>query len=72
MTDNDFWTVVGIGAVVVGVVAGLALLYGVLVVWPLALVLVITGYLVWGATGALGGLVIAGVFGLLLIAFANS
>jgi hypothetical protein len=53
--------------VIVGVVVTLALLYGILLVWPLALVLVIAGYLISGATGVVVGLIAAGIVGLIIL-----
>ncbi len=66
MTDNQFLLLVVVGGLIIGV----ALLYGVLMVWPLALVLVVAGYLGWGTMGVVVGLIVAGIFGLLLILLA--
>jgi len=62
LTDGQIIIAVIIG----GAIITLALLFGILMVWPLALVLTVAGYLIDGAQGVLGGLAIAGVFGLLL------
>jgi hypothetical protein len=63
MTDNQFifWAIV---AGVVGLVILYFLLIGILLVWPVALVLVIAGYLVYGAIGVGVGLLVGGLFGL--------
>ncbi len=66
MTDNEMVWLFIIG----GLVLALAFLYATLLVWPLALVLVIAGYLIGGSTGATVGLAVAGAFGLLLILIA--
>ncbi len=63
MTDNQILLLVVVGGLIIGV----ALLYGLLMVWPLALVLVVAGYLGWGTMGVGGGLIVAGIFGLLLV-----
>ena len=63
MTDNQFLILIIVGGLIVGV----ALLFGLIMVWPLALVLVVAGYLGWGTVGVIGGLVVAGIFGILLI-----
>lgn len=66
MTDNQFLILVIVG----GLIIGLALLYGLLMVWPLGLVLVVAGYLGWGTAGVVVGLVVAGIFGLLIVLLA--
>jgi hypothetical protein len=63
VTDNQILLLVVVGGLIIGV----ALLYGLLMVWPLALVLVVAGYLGWGTMGVVGGLIVAGIFGLLVV-----
>lgn len=66
MTDGQFifWAIV---AGVVGLVALYFLLVGILLIWPLALVLVVAGYLGWGATGVCVALLVSGLFGVVVM-----
>jgi hypothetical protein len=53
--------------VIACLVIGWLLLAGILAVWPLSLVLVVAGYLVGGGYGVVGGLLIAGLFGAIVV-----
>jgi hypothetical protein len=66
MTDHQFifWAIV---AAVVGLIILYFLLVGIWLVWPVALVLVIAGYLIYGAIGVGVGLLVAGLFGLVVV-----
>ena len=69
MSNHDIavLVLVAVGAlVIVG-----ALLLGVLVVWPLGLILVLAGYFVGGAPGVIVGLIVAGIVGLILNALSG-
>lgn len=54
-----------IGAV--GLVIGLALVFGAIAAWPISIVLGMIGFFLGGPTGALIGMGIAGAIGLLAV-----
>jgi hypothetical protein len=66
VNDSQF-ILLAIVAVVVGLVILYFLLVGILLVWPVGLVLVVAGYLAFGAIGVGVGLLVAGLFGLVVM-----
>ncbi|MGB8682619.1 MAG: hypothetical protein WCD12_07025 [Candidatus Binatus sp.] len=70
MTDSQF-ILLAIVAAVVGLVILYCLLVGIYLAWPVALVLVVASYLVYGAIGVGVGLLVAGLFGLAMILVSN-
>jgi hypothetical protein len=66
VTDQQS-VLLAIVAGVVGLVVLYFLLVGVYLAWPVALVLVVAGYLIYGAIGVGIGLLVAGLFGLAMI-----
>lgn len=55
-----------VGCVIAAVIA-LALLLGMVIVWPLSLILIILGGFVFGGIGALAGGAISGIVGLCIV-----
>ncbi len=52
---------------IVGLLIGLALFVGALLVWPLAVGAAFVGWLIGGSIGAVIGLAVAGIIGLIFV-----